>query len=176
MEVYAFCIDGSGEWAAHWAVPPLKKLGWARKLLFFKKQWSLQRVEVSRTPIPLPEDWSRPENEVHLNIVYFTSICTSYSGLENREYDRGDSLRWSRSTLYPQKLALTSPISGGRSVDIDRLRTKATEFTFFMYILFWRRAMSKSNLFCKIVIVKKCKSVALSTVEDLHYIYICIIF
>jgi hypothetical protein len=29
--------------------------------------------------------------------------------------------------LYPQKLGLTSPTSGGRSVSIVRLRTKATE-------------------------------------------------
>ena len=29
--------------------------------------------------------------------------------------------------LYPQKLALTSPTGGGRSVGIVRLRTKATE-------------------------------------------------
>ena len=32
--------------------------------------------------------------------------------------------------LYPQKLALTSPTGGGRSVDIVRLRTKATEYFF----------------------------------------------
>ena len=32
--------------------------------------------------------------------------------------------------LYPQKLALTSPTSGGRSVGIVRVRTKATEFSF----------------------------------------------
>ena len=31
--------------------------------------------------------------------------------------------------LYPQKLALTSPTSGGRSVGIVRSRTKATEFS-----------------------------------------------
>ena len=30
--------------------------------------------------------------------------------------------------LYPQKLALTSPTGGGRSVGIVRARTKATEF------------------------------------------------
>jgi len=30
--------------------------------------------------------------------------------------------------LYPQKLALTSPTGGGRSVSIVRSRTKATEF------------------------------------------------
>jgi hypothetical protein len=38
---------------------------------------------------------------------------------------RGDPLRSPRDTLYPQKLALTSPTSGGRSVGIVRLRTKS---------------------------------------------------
>jgi hypothetical protein len=51
-------------------------------------------------------------------------------GLENREYVRGDPLRWPFDTLYPQKLALTSPTSGDRSVGIVRLRVKATEFYF----------------------------------------------
>jgi len=32
--------------------------------------------------------------------------------------------------LYPQKLALTSPTGGGRSVGIVRVRTKAPEFSF----------------------------------------------
>ena len=38
--------------------------------------------------------------------------------------------------LYPQKLALTSPTGGGRSVGIVRSRTKATEFSleFSMYM------------------------------------------
>jgi hypothetical protein len=58
---------------------------------------------------------------------------SSGPGLENQEYSRGDPLRWPRNTLYPQKLALTSPTSGGRSVGIVRLRTKATEFV----CLFW---------------------------------------
>jgi hypothetical protein len=31
---------------------------------------------------------------------------------------RGDPLRWPRDTLYPQKLALVSLTSGGRSVGI----------------------------------------------------------
>jgi hypothetical protein len=53
---------------------------------------------------------------------------SSRSGLENREYGRGDPLRWPLDTLYPQKLALTSPTSGGCSVCIVRLLTKATEF------------------------------------------------
>jgi len=35
--------------------------------------------------------------------------------------------------LYPQKLALTSPTGGGRSVGIVRMRTKATEFVCLYY-------------------------------------------
>jgi hypothetical protein len=52
-------------------------------------------------------------------------------GLESREYGRGDPSRWSRGTLYPQRLVPTSPTSGGRSVGIVRSRTQATEF--FLY-------------------------------------------
>jgi hypothetical protein len=59
---------------------------------------------------------------------------SSGSGLENREYGCGDPLRWPRATLYPQKLALTSPTRGGRLVGIVFLRTKATEFVFCLYI------------------------------------------
>jgi hypothetical protein len=40
----------------------------------------------------------------------------------------GDPLRWPRDTLYLQKLALTSPASGGRSVGKVCLQTKAMEF------------------------------------------------
>jgi hypothetical protein len=44
-------------------------------------------------------------------------------------------------TLYPQKLTLTSPASGGRSVGIVRLRTKATEFSLVpIYYLSKQRA------------------------------------
>jgi hypothetical protein len=50
---------------------------------------------------------------------------------------RGNSLLLPRNTLYPQKLALTS---GGRSVGIVRLRTKATEFFFIVKI--------KKNIIC----------------------------
>jgi hypothetical protein len=39
---------------------------------------------------------------------------SSGSGLEIREYGRRDPSRWPRSTLNPQKLALTSPTSDGR--------------------------------------------------------------
>jgi hypothetical protein len=58
---------------------------------------------------------------------------SSSSGLENRDYGRGVPLRWPRDTLYPKKLALTSPTSGSRSVRIIRLRAKTTEFVVYVY-------------------------------------------
>jgi hypothetical protein len=42
----------------------------------------------------------------------------SGSCLENREYGRRDPSCWPRGTLYPQKLAITSPTIGGRSLGI----------------------------------------------------------
>jgi hypothetical protein len=44
---------------------------------------------------------------------------SSGSGLENRDYGRKGSTALDYTTLYPQKLALTSP-SGSRSVGIVR--------------------------------------------------------
>jgi hypothetical protein len=52
---------------------------------------------------------------------------SSGSGLENRQYGHRDPLHWPCDILYPQKLTLTSPTSGRRSVGIVRLLTKATE-------------------------------------------------
>jgi hypothetical protein len=53
---------------------------------------------------------------------------SSGSGLEIREYGHRDPSCWPRSTLYPQKLALTSSTSGGCSVGKVRSLTQATEF------------------------------------------------
>jgi hypothetical protein len=53
---------------------------------------------------------------------------SSGSGLQNREYGRRDPSSRPRDTFYPQKLALTSPTSGGRSIGIVPSRTQATEF------------------------------------------------
>jgi hypothetical protein len=65
------------------------------------------------------------------------ATCKKSSGscLKSREYDRKDPSRWPRCTLYPQKLALTSPTSGGRSVGIVFSRTQATEFSFCLACL-----------------------------------------
>jgi hypothetical protein len=52
--------------------------------------------------------------------------------MENREYGRKDPSRWPRGTFYPQKLAVTSPTSGGRSVGIVNSLAQAMEFSFFL--------------------------------------------
>jgi hypothetical protein len=66
-----------------------------------------------------------------LNLVSTTEEVldrkSSGCGLENREYGRRDPSRWPRGNLYPQKLEVTSPTSGGRSVGIVRSQTQATE-------------------------------------------------
>jgi hypothetical protein len=51
------------------------------------------------------------EMEKRILIKQLFQIVT---GLEIREYYRGDPLRWPHDTLYKQKLALTSPTSGDR--------------------------------------------------------------
>jgi hypothetical protein len=61
-------------------------------------------------------------NNAHLlimKILYLVLYLTSSL--------RGNPLCWPCDNLYPQKLALTSPRSGGRSVGIVRSRTQATE-------------------------------------------------
>jgi hypothetical protein len=60
------------------------------------------------------------------------SVC---SDLECREYGHGDPSRWPRGTLYLQKLVLTSPTSGGRSVGIVLLQTQGMEFVVFWLLL-----------------------------------------
>jgi hypothetical protein len=72
-------------------------------------------------------------------------IC-NWSGLENREYGHGDPLHWPRDTLYPQKLALSSPTCGGRLVGIVRLQTKTTEFFSYIYIYIYIHATEASQM------------------------------
>jgi hypothetical protein len=54
---------------------------------------------------------------------------SSGCGLENREYGRRYPSRGPLGSLYLQKLVLTSPTSGGRSVGIVRSRSQVTEFS-----------------------------------------------
>jgi hypothetical protein len=112
---------------------------------------------VTRTPnaVAIENPWLKtssasrflPSRNVHLSrsfscycitrtIVDFDATVISaiwrYAGLESREYGRRESV--TLTTWYPpKKLALTSPTSGGRSVDMVRSRTQATEFSFFSF-------------------------------------------
>jgi hypothetical protein len=58
--------------------------------------------------------------------VLYASVLVK-SGLEIRDYGRSGSAALTMGHPYLQKLALTSPTSGGRSVCIVRSRTKAME-------------------------------------------------
>jgi hypothetical protein len=58
---------------------------------------------------------------------------SSGSGLEIREYGRRDPLRWPFDTPSPQKFALSSLTSGGRSVGVFRSRTVAMGFINFVF-------------------------------------------
>jgi hypothetical protein len=69
------------------------------------------------------------------------------SGQEKLINGRGDPLRWPRDTLYPQKLALTSPTSGGRSVGIVRLRTKGHG----VFILFYNLSCPQSIIVLSLI-------------------------
>jgi hypothetical protein len=59
---------------------------------------------------------------------------SSCSGLEIWEYGRKNPPRWPCGTLCLQKLALTAPTSGCRSVGIVRSRTQAMEFSLVFYV------------------------------------------
>jgi hypothetical protein len=56
--------------------------------------------------------------------------------------------------LYPQKLALTSPTGGGRSVGIVRLRTKATEFS--LVYVFGEQLPAGTDLYLILVMSVAC--------------------
>jgi hypothetical protein len=54
------------------------------------------------------------------NLRSYLEETVAAPGLENRSYDRRDSLRCPRDTLYPLKLALASLTGGDRSIGIVR--------------------------------------------------------
>jgi hypothetical protein len=54
------------------------------------------------------------------NLRSYLEEIVAAPGLENRSYDRRNSLRRPRDTLYPLKLALASLTGGDRSIGILR--------------------------------------------------------
>jgi len=71
--------------------------------------------------------------------------------------------------LYPQKLALTSPTGGGRSVGIVRSRTKATEF----YILCAMRcAVIIICFICYSISIYAAEYILCSTLRNYYLLYL----
>jgi hypothetical protein len=67
-------------------------------------------------------------------------------GLESREYGRGDPSCWLCGTLYPQKLAATSPKSGGLSIQFAHgLRLRNLVFLVIHVCLHLMRAIEPSS-------------------------------
>jgi hypothetical protein len=54
------------------------------------------------------------------NLRSYLEEIVAAPGLENRTYDRRDSLRWPRDTLNPPKLTLASLTGGDLSIGIVR--------------------------------------------------------
>jgi hypothetical protein len=94
---------------------------------------------------------------------------SSGSDPENREFGRRDSPRWLRDILYPQKFALTSPTSGGRSVGIARSQTKATELKKLHILLITSVGVAKDYRFdgrgIGVKVTDRCKVLQFSTVS-----------
>ena len=60
---------------------------------------------------------------------YFNEKCSGSRSRKQRLTAVGTRCADQLTPLYPQKLALTSPNGGGRSVGIVPVRTKVTEFS-----------------------------------------------
>jgi hypothetical protein len=81
---------------------------------------------------------------------------SSGSGLESREYDRRDPVRWPRDTLYLQKF--TNSADRRRSLGIVRSRTKATEIFFNGGIGNWLYIVKTLSQFksCEVTLCETC--------------------
>jgi hypothetical protein len=78
---------------------------------------------------------------------------SSNSGLENRDNCRGNLRANHATSLYPQKLALSSPTNGGRSVGIVLSRTKAKKLFLLLLLLVWHGVIYTVVVFVWIVIL-----------------------
>jgi hypothetical protein len=78
----------------------------------------------------------RQSQQFLFHILLFTSLHVPVStGHPQVEYTRIHCRRnMCILLLYPEKLALTSPTSGGRSVGIVRSRTQTTELVIYIYV------------------------------------------
>jgi hypothetical protein len=145
--IYIYCLEESR--------PPLWSSGQSSWLLngdLLRFLWGTNWIYICYVGESIPPLWSSGQSswfDSRRYQIFWEVVClewgplsfmstteelletkSSGSGIENRECGRKDPSLWLRGTLYPQKLALTSPISGCCSVCIVRSRTQATEFSF----------------------------------------------
>jgi hypothetical protein len=80
----------------------------------------------------------------------FVNVVLGFRGSGDLDCGPATGMRsdYHATPLYPQKLALTSPTSGGRSVGIVRSRTKATDLLLLLLLLlymesWWRTSATK---------------------------------
>jgi hypothetical protein len=62
-------------------------------------------------------------------------------GLESRKYGRGIRHAHHVAPSIGQKLALTSPTSGGRSVGVVRSRSQATDLVICFFFVLWHSSV-----------------------------------
>jgi hypothetical protein len=105
----------------------------------------MPRVRFSALPDFLRSSGSGTGSTQPLEYNWGLGKKSSGSGLENREYGRRDPSRWPRGSFYPQKLSLTSPTRGGRSVGIVRSRTRAKEISLVFISLTKNEATSENS-------------------------------
>ena len=119
-----------------WSGPPLWSSGQS-----FWLQIQRSRVRFQALPdflsISGSETGSTQPRELNWGATWIKKVAAPVQKTEIN--GRGDLLPWPREPLYPQKLALTSPTGGGRSVGIFHSRTKATKF-----VCFWLMICSSS--------------------------------
>jgi hypothetical protein len=92
--------------------PPLWSSGQSSWLQIQTSRFDSRRYQIFWQVVDLEQG---PQSFVSITeeLLERKSNC---SGLESREYGRRVPSRWPRGTLCPQKLALTSPTSGRRSI------------------------------------------------------------
>jgi hypothetical protein len=104
------------------------------------------RLQIQRYRVQFPIFWEvvgleRSPLSVVSTIEELIVRKSSVSGLESREYCHKDPSRWPRGTIYPRKLALTSPTSFGCSVGVVRSLTHAMELLWVHILGKWKDAL-----------------------------------
>jgi hypothetical protein len=118
--------SGNRKWAGNEEYHNISTVWWHRTLEGIE---TVQRCSYNTTMFCSNEFCYLVQCEIILSL-YFVVLFWQWTGmwgpvLKTDINGRRNRLRWPYDTLYPLKLALTSPSSGGRSVLIVYVRTKS---------------------------------------------------